>query len=160
MSGRGRGRGGRGERGKFQGKSSVSSTTRNENQETKKSAKDWNYYIGSAKQASDFEATTEYLVNHIKETFDYGGDIAMAIVNQEPINTDSWKPKLQKSSDSDPDIKETENEQYKIEFQANFNNYGIRDRTYTNNIIKAYALFWGKCAKGMRNKIEARSDFK
>jgi hypothetical protein len=26
--------------------------------------------------------------------------------------------------------------------------------------MKAYALFWGKCAKGMKNKIEARSDFK
>jgi hypothetical protein len=31
---------------------------------------------------------------------------------------------------------------------------------YTNNIMKAHALFWGKCTKGMRNKIEARSDFK
>jgi hypothetical protein len=26
--------------------------------------------------------------------------------------------------------------------------------------MKAYALFWGRCAKGMKNKIEARSDFK
>ena len=28
------------------------------------------------------------------------------------------------------------------------------------NIPKAYALFWGKCSKGMQNKIEARQDFK
>jgi hypothetical protein len=47
-----------------------------------------------------------------------------------------------------------------MEFQANFNNYGICDCTYTNNIMKEYALFWGNCAKGMKNKIEARSDFK
>jgi hypothetical protein len=26
--------------------------------------------------------------------------------------------------------------------------------------MKAYALFWGKCAKEMKNKIEARPDFK
>ena len=28
------------------------------------------------------------------------------------------------------------------------------------NIPKAYALLWGKCSKGMQNKIEARPDFK
>ena len=138
----------------------MSSSPRTKNKINKKSITDWNYYIGSAKQASKYKAITEFLVNHIKETFEYGGDIAMAIVNQAPINTDLGKPRLQKSSDPDPDIKDTENEQYKMEFQANFNNYGIRDRTYTNNIMKAYALFWGRCAKGMKNKIEARSDFK
>jgi hypothetical protein len=93
------------------------------------------------KQASEYKATTEFLVNHIKETFEFGGDIAIAIVNQATINTDSWKPRLQKSSDTDPETKETENKQYKMEFQANFNNYGICDCIYTNNIMKAYALF-------------------
>ena len=28
------------------------------------------------------------------------------------------------------------------------------------NLPKVYALFWGKCSKGMQNKIEARPDFK
>jgi hypothetical protein len=46
-----------------------------------------------------------------------------------------------------------------MEIQANFSNYRIHDWMYTNNIMKAYALFWGKCAKGMKNKIQARSDF-
>jgi hypothetical protein len=94
-------------------------------QESKNSIKDWNYYISSAKQASEYEATTDFLVNHIKETIEFGGNIAIAIVNQAPINTDSWKPRLQKSSDPDPQTKKAENEQYKMEFQANFNNYRI-----------------------------------
>jgi hypothetical protein len=59
----------------------------------------------------EYEATTEILVNHIKETFEFGEDIATAIVNQAPINTDSWKLKLQKSSDPDPETKEIENKQ-------------------------------------------------
>jgi hypothetical protein len=46
MSGRGRGRGGRG---KFYGKPSTSSLPRTKNKENKKSINDWNYYIGSAK---------------------------------------------------------------------------------------------------------------
>jgi hypothetical protein len=51
------------------------------------------------------------LVNCIKETFEFGKDIEIAIVNQVLINTDSWKPRLQKSSDPRPDTKNTENEQ-------------------------------------------------
>jgi hypothetical protein len=62
------------------GKSSTSSLPRTKNQESKKSIKDWNYYICSAKQASEYEATTEFLVDHIKETFEFGGNIAMTIV--------------------------------------------------------------------------------
>jgi hypothetical protein len=99
-------------------------------------------------------------VNHIKESYEFGGDIVIAIVNQALINTDIWKPRLQKSSDPDLETKETVNEQYKIEFQANFNNYRICDCIYTNNIMKANALFWGRYTKGIRNKIKARSDFK
>jgi hypothetical protein len=43
--------------------------------EIKKSVNDYNYYLGSAKQASDYETTTEFLINYIKKTFDYGSDI-------------------------------------------------------------------------------------
>ena len=128
MSGRGRGRGGRG---RFHGKPSTSSLPRRENTEYKKSIIDQNYYIGSAKQASEYKAIPEFLVNCIKETFEFGKDIEIAIVNQVPINTDSWKPRLQKSSDPSPDTKNTENEQYRMEFQANFNNYRICDCTST-----------------------------
>ena len=156
MSGRGKGRGGRG---RFQPKTN-STAPRTENKENNKSIKDWTYYIGSAKQASDYEAITDFLINQIKETYEFGNDIAMAIVNQEPVKTDSWRPTLQKSSNSDPDSKDAENEQYKMEFQADYESYKVRTQTYVNNNTKAYALFWGKCAKGMKNKIEARTDFK
>jgi hypothetical protein len=37
--------------------------------ETKKSVNDYNYYLGSAKQASNYEMTTEYLINYIVKTF-------------------------------------------------------------------------------------------
>ena len=61
----------------------------------------------------------------------------MAIVNQEPVKTDSWRPTLQKSSNSDPDSKDAENEQYKMEFQADYESYKVRTRTYDNNNTKA-----------------------
>jgi hypothetical protein len=124
MSGRGKNRGGRG---RFHRKLNTTLSPKTKNQDSKMSIKDWNYYISSAKQASKYKAITEFLVNHIKETYVFGGKIAITIVSQEPINTDSWKPRLHKSSDPDPETKETENEQYKMEFQANFSNYRICD---------------------------------
>ena len=41
----------------------------------------YNYYLGSAKQASDYETTTEFLINYIKKLYDYG---------KNDIGTRSW----------------------------------------------------------------------
>ena len=58
-------------------------------QHEKKSPSEWLYFIGSARQAADYEALTNYLINYIQQNFDFGDDIANAIVNQEPINTEA-----------------------------------------------------------------------
>jgi len=157
MSGRGRGRSGRG---RFQGRARYPGPPRQETKTIKKSINDWNYYIGLAKQASEFEATTEFLINYIKQNFEFGNDVAKAITTQESIITELWKPSLQLSRNTDPEIKEVENQQYTIEFKADYDLYRAREQIYNNNVTKAYALFWDRCAKGMKNKIEARSDFK
>jgi hypothetical protein len=47
--------------------------------ETKKSVNDYNYYLGSAKQTSDYETTTEYLINYIVKTFKYRNNISQAL---------------------------------------------------------------------------------
>jgi hypothetical protein len=59
-----------------------------------------------------------------------------------------------------PELKEIENEQFKIEFKAGYDHYRSREQIYNNNVTKASALFWDRCAKGMKNKIKSRSDFK
>jgi hypothetical protein len=59
---------------------------------------------------------TNYLINYIQQNFEFGNDIANALVNQEPVNTEAWKPTLQKSNNPDPEIKELETEQFKMEF--------------------------------------------
>ena len=94
MSGRGRGKA---RRGRFPGRSHYTGSEGKESTLSKESITDWNYYIGSAKQTTEFEAITEFLINHVKETYEYGNNIAKAIVNQEPPDTESWKPTLQKS---------------------------------------------------------------
>jgi hypothetical protein len=84
----------------------------------------------------------------------------MAIVNQEPISTKIWKPSLQVSRNPEQEIKEMQNEQFKIEFKADYDHYRSREQVYNNNVTKAYALFWDRCAKGMKNKVKSRSNFK
>ena len=156
MSGRGKGRGGQG---KPQPRSIYNHSPNKENKEVKKTLTDWYYHLGSAKHASGYQATTDFLINHIKQDFEYGIDIATAIADAKPLTTEDWKPTLQKSNSTDFETKELENEQYKMEFQADFDIYCKQELIYKNNVVKAYALLWARCAKGMQNKIESRADF-
>ena len=88
MSGRGRGRfGGHGRhsgRGKDNNKSAQVKTS-------KKSVSDYIYYVGSAKQAADYESTTDFLINFIKKTFDFGNDIGTALENLEEFDILKYK---------------------------------------------------------------------
>ena len=60
-------------RGKFSKKSQTKGKFQAKGSHTiKKSVNDYNYYLGSAKQSSDYETNTEYLIIHIKKVFDYG----------------------------------------------------------------------------------------
>jgi hypothetical protein len=132
-------------------------------QETKTTIKlinDWNYYIGLAKHASEFEAITKFLFHYIKQNFEFGNNFVKAITMQEPIITKLWKPSLQLNRNADPELKEVQNQEYKIKFKADYDLYWAREQIYNNNVTKTYALFWDRCAKGMKNKIKTRSDFK
>ncbi len=42
----------------------------------KKTIEDYYFYVGSNKQASDYEIAAEYIINHIKKTYDGCNDIA------------------------------------------------------------------------------------
>jgi hypothetical protein len=50
-----------------------------EKMEGKKSLMDVQYYLGSAAQVSDYESTTEYIINYVKKTLDYGKDIGTSL---------------------------------------------------------------------------------
>jgi hypothetical protein len=136
------------------GSSNASSTNKKQQFVT-----DFTYYLGSAKQASDYETTTEFLINYIKKLYDYGNDIGTALESLEPLDTSAWKPRMEISTDEDETVQKNENRQFEIEFKADYNVYSKRMQTYENNRTKAFALLWERCAKAMKNKIEARSDY-
>ena len=150
MSGRG-GRQGCGGRGRFgRGPNKRSSPSYK-----KKSLNDYMYYLGSARQASDYEKTTEYLINHIKKSFNFGNDIGTALEELQEHDMTPHHPKLEFSTSTDTDKKAAEDEQYKIEFKAEYDGYMKRKQALETNMMKAYAFPWEQCAKAMQNKIEA-----
>jgi hypothetical protein len=150
----------------FQGKSKNYSSKQGEtatnNEKKKHHVTDFTYHLGSAKQASDYETATEFFINYIKKTYDYGNDIGSSMEQLEPIDTSSWKPKMQLSSKDDKteaSEKALEERQFEIEFKADYDEYRKRLQVLENNQTKAYALLWERCAKSMKNKIESRADF-
>ncbi len=117
MSGGGRGGGRKPFRGAWS-KSSGQPVGKSGKSEAKKSIVDYNYYLGSAEQALDYETTTEYLINYIKKTYNYGNDIGTSLKNLEAVDTDPWRPSMQASVAMDAAIQALESKQFKIEFKT------------------------------------------
>jgi hypothetical protein len=154
MTGRFGQRGGRGGRG---GKPTTNTSTKEAKK--KKTIEDYFFYVGSSKQASDFETTSEYLINHVKMTFDRGNDVAEALRTLTTGDTDLWKPTVQFSTATEDATSKQENQQYVLEYKANLDEFMRKKRSYDDNLFKAYALIWQRCAKAMQNKVMARANF-
>ena len=103
------GRGGQsGQGGRGRGRSTPSKPT------SKKTIEDFSFYVGSSKQASDYEITEEFVVNHIKKTFDRGNDIAETLRTLVKVDTNPWKPTLKMSTESDALVQARENKQFEF----------------------------------------------
>jgi hypothetical protein len=109
------------------------------------------YYLGSAKQAADYETTTDFIKN-----------IATALDTLEAYDMVQHRPTLEKEDKITlqmDDEREVFNKQHKMEFKAEYDAFMKRRQYYESSIIKAYALIWEKCANGTQGKIEANENF-
>ena len=125
----------------------------------KKTLEDYFVYVGSSKQTSDYEVIANFVINHIKKTFDYGLDISEALRTLKEPDTDLWKTKLQASKLTDAAERAVEDRQFGMDYKAVIDETTRRTRALTGNRIKSYALLWEMCAKAMQNKILERSDY-
>ena len=140
-------RGGRGGR----GRGGRSSTPKHVNRT--KTITDYNYYVGSAQQASDYNITTEFIINYIKKTYDQGNDIGTALKDLIPMDENENKLDLKTSTLTDATLKSIQTEHFKMEFRADYDEFRKRIRTYNGNMTKSYALIWEICTKVIQNKI-------
>ena len=153
-------KGGRGQRGGKKNSYGDSTNGKQNNlQKKKKTIDDYFFYVGSSKQASDYKITSEFIINYVKMTFERGNDIGEALQKLELENTDLWKPTLRRSTNDNETEAALENEQIKIEFKSELDEYMKRKRVYEDNQVKAYSLLWARCAKAMQNRLMARLDF-
>ena len=126
---------------------------------TKRTLADNVYYLGSAKQASDYESITEFLINYIKKTFTYGMDIGTVLESLQELDLNEYKPSLSVSLNHDEIIRMAEDKQFEIEFKSEYDVFTKRKQALEMNLSKAYSFIWDQCAKSLQNKIEARSDY-
>jgi hypothetical protein len=125
----------------------------------KKTLSDRIYYLCSAKQAADYETTTQFLINHKKKTVSFGNNIGTALETESEYNLDIHKHTLTFSKEKYDDKKEATNKKLEIEFKEQFSVFMKRKQSYETNTLKAYAFLWGKCAKGMQSKIKSSEKF-
>ena len=90
---------------------------------TKKSLTDYIFYLGSAKQASNYETAMDFIINHMKKTYKYGSNLAMAIREGAKAGTNAWKPSLQVSLKTNSIMAANEDKQFAIEFELDYNKY-------------------------------------
>ena len=82
---------------------------------TKKTLADFTFDAGSAKQASDYENTELFVINHIKKDFNRG-----TIRKLEYKNMDNWYPILKASTFLDEYVKGREDRHFELQFKADY----------------------------------------
>ena len=149
-------RGGRGhgaQRPKTAGKKTDSTST----EKKKKTLADNIYYLGSAKQASDYVKVTNFITDHIKATFEYGRIIAEELKTEEPYDIAATEPKLQQPSGDKPSALDIE--EAKIKYRSECDRWVVTRDKYKLNREKAAALLWKQCSSGMQHAIKGMDGF-
>ena len=155
-SGRGRGQSGRG-----RGKSSKKKSDKKPSSMTtkRKGLSDYTYYVGSAKQASDYVTVTNFLINYVRRTYTKGEDIANALEKLEEVDFTTLEPVMKQSSSSDAAVKERENKQFEKQYEIKYTEYERRVNQYQENRVQAEAMLWNQCTNTMKSKIQSRKDY-
>lgn len=96
-------------------------------------------YIGSNKQASDYEVTIEFILKHIKLTYQDRNNIVESLKKETKTDTDAWTTTLKFSSNNDSQVAFQENEQFKMIYKVKLHEAMKRKNQYNNNLYKACA---------------------
>ena len=119
---------------------------------------DYEFNIGS----TDFTIVKEFIVNHIRKTYEYGDDIAKALETKKEMDFDSIMPVLDsKKIVADPKTEEDKATNMHIQTVHTSRVEKVIDREakYESNKGNAYALLLGQYSKVMKHNIKSRQDF-
>ena len=144
MSSRGRGgtsrhQGRRSGRGGNQGRSTQSSQTKSD---TRKKVEDIIFSVGSSRQASDFISANEFLINHVKKTYEFGINIAASLEKEEDVDWTPIKPTLAATTGNTAEEKAASEEENKVLMIQESKLFADRKMKYEANKGAAHALYW------------------
>ena len=114
------------------------------------------FYIGSMKQADNYNNTTEAILAYIQRTYDHGSDIMEALDELVDKDFTGLMPKKMNLGDQ---ASKDEQEVATMILQSEVRKYVDRKQKYADNMNKAYALILGQCTKGLKTKLESRKDW-
>ena len=112
----------------------------------KKVIKDYQFYIGTNKQAAEYKIAAEFIINYIKRTFEMGNDIVETLRTLTIQNMNKCMPKLKGSKAEDKETRLLENAQNQIEYNTLLDEAVKRKNKYNENMYEAYAFIWEKCS--------------
>jgi hypothetical protein len=161
MSGRGQGRGYSGGRGNAGRRNYISNNNNNKSSkpQIRKTLQDYVYTIGSSKQASDYSLITQFLITHIRKTYERGDDIANALEEDKEPDEKDWSPRVKVAKGSTEEEKKQNLRYAEIIFQSEVDAFVLRKQQYEQNKGKASAFLFSHCDKAMQSKLQARTDY-
>ena len=114
------------------------------------------YFMGSAKQADNYNTTTDAILQYIQRTLDQGALVAQALRSGEDLDFTSMMP--------DPiNLPESASQQQKDIatkiLDRKIQKFVDAQEGYANSKLKAYAIILGQCDKNIRAKLESRTDW-
>ena len=114
------------------------------------------YFMGWAKQAGNYNITTDAILQYIQQTLDQGVLVAQALGAGEDIDFTNMTP--------DPiDLPESASQQQKDIatkiLDQKIQKFVNAQEGYVNSKLKAYTIILGQCDKNIRSKLESRTDW-
>ena len=111
------------------------------------------FYIGSTKQADNYNQTLEAILDYIMREYTNGMDVREALESMEEKDFSVEMPKIMTLDDkATAEEKKSAEKLHDIELKL----FVERKDKYRINMVKSYGLIWGQCTKALKNKIEAR----
>ena len=113
---------------------------------TQKEINDLQFYIGTNKQALEYKAAAELIINCIKRKFDRGNDEAETLQTLKIQDFNKWMPILKMSNETYQTVVTRGNKRFELEYKAMPDGAIKRIKKYNQNMFKTCAFLWENIA--------------
>jgi len=114
------------------------------------------FFIGSSKQADNYNNTVEAILEYFLRSYTHGLDLVESL---EALKEKDFQGEVPIAMTADPNASEEEKTAIKEAHREEMKQFISRKSMLKTNLVKAYGIIWGQCTKGLRAKLESRKDW-